>query len=462
MAVKAKKVNEIQDGIADKDSLEVFTDKNGKMFKRSALGRQDYSFETDDIKLPIPRQCPSIVHVDGNLAGIGHDLPVSAVLSYSDESGNYFKIPIQIELQGASSLGYPKKNYSIDLLTQNGDDEYKIKFGHWAAMDGFHLKANWTDATHAVNICTARLIEQAYQTRPVSQRYPWSKSPEEGGTSLKDYRSTGAMGHIDGFAIELYLNGSFNGLYTWNIGKKKENYLQDKDNPLEIHMESNTSPLDSTYNPAWWSIRNPKTVTPDVLASINRFFNWKASVHGNSAAFGEQWQGYISQPFALDYYLFLWMLRIEDIPSKNVHIVTYDGLLWYMQLYDLDSGMGGSWNGKTLWPPDDGVAYDDHWMTGKAWFWRDMFPSWLPALKQRYAELRSTVLHPDNVEKVLVDFTNTIPYDLYKRDAAKWPTIPSNTTVHYSVQYFADWYRARVALMDPQMDYTSGSQALLL
>lgn len=130
--------------------------------------------------------------------------PAKIEYIYKDEHWLQY---ITIALQGNSSLSYPKKNFNIVMY---GDDEtrttkHKTQFSGWEPYNKFTLKANYIDPTHGRNIISCRLFADAVKTR---QEVPDPRLLE-----------TPMMGMIDGFKIQLYINGYYQGMYTWNIAK---------------------------------------------------------------------------------------------------------------------------------------------------------------------------------------------------------------------------------------------------
>ena len=71
-------------------------------------------------------------------------------------------------------------------------------------------------------------------------------------------------------------------------------------------------------------------------------------------------------------------------------------------------------------------------------------------LKERYRELRKTVMSEDNVALLFRNFTGAISRPLLDEDNRKWPGIP-NTNAN-SINQILDWYRLRVAAIDAEVE----------
>ena len=476
MAVKAKKINELPDGTPDKDSWVPFSDKNGKVFRMPAFlgGGQDFTWE-DSAYIGRPNQTTATVNLIGDMTGIGKDLPVKMVMVYKDENGTTFTKNIEIEWQGGSSVGYPKKNYNIDLFNdKEGDDSFQIKFGDWPRLDSYTLKANWTDQTACRNVVVAQLANDIYCTRPLASRYPWSKpfdvdSPTA-DADVTPNRLTGATGVIDGFPIELKINGESQGLYTWNLPKNKDIFQLAKNEPLQIHL-MNGAPASfqiasPPYNPAYWEIKYPKSVTTDTTAAITRMLTFaKTATSDDFLAHAAE---YFDMKFLIDYFLMCYCFGLFDQVMKNTAFVTYDGSLWSLIPYDNDISFGCWYEWIEYKDPTFRIELDD---TG--WYQNPIFQNllicFLPDIKARYTELRDGPLDPNHVEKRLTDFANRIPVKLYQKDAELWSVAkyPSpggfhpNRIFNESVSRQADWFRERIELTDQRL-YAPTQTALLL
>jgi len=133
---------------------------------------------------------------------------------YESDSIN-FNSYARLKLQGASSLNYAKKNYNITLYKDSSySSKLKIDLG-WGEQSKYCLKANWIDKTHSRNIVTANIVAE------IQKEYNL-------------FINTPNYGLIDGFPIEIYINGDFLGLYTLNIPKDSWLFNIDEENPNNI------------------------------------------------------------------------------------------------------------------------------------------------------------------------------------------------------------------------------------
>lgn len=172
------------------------------------------------------------------------------------------QFPVDVDLQGNSSLSYPVKNYGMDIFDGEAWDvsravvskEYNmvlnvdkvVEYRPWPDWDSYHLKANYIDSSHCNNLIMAKLSEQVFRlpynwsdigdifpqtdpfknftvTRPDLVIDQYSRFP------VYPYRLA-----IDGFPFIMrgdYTNSNsewkekeFIGLYTWNMKQHRKLY----------------------------------------------------------------------------------------------------------------------------------------------------------------------------------------------------------------------------------------------
>ena len=106
-----------------------------------------------------------------------------------------------IKLQGNSTLYLPKKNYTVNLYSdENRNVRLNKEFKNWGFHNNFVLKADYNDILHARNVVGAKLW-----SRVVQSRSDYDTLPEE----LKNSPNHCA---IDGFPVRVYVNGTDNGV----------------------------------------------------------------------------------------------------------------------------------------------------------------------------------------------------------------------------------------------------------
>ena len=421
----------------------------------------DYS-NVKSFSLPFPRK---LVRVD--LTGVVWDNletkadEIEATMIYTDYDGSYFEKPILLSYQGSSSINYEKKNFVFDLLNKDGSS-CDIKIGNWAVMDSYNLKANYIDFTQIRNVVTSRLAFEAANARSFGKRFPWEATYNEDVTAVNYRFDDGARGVIDGFPMELYINGEYWGLYTFNIKKTRKNFLMKKKEETKIIMGAETQNDWTRYIPSQWDIKNPDPVTEATMEKVDRIFTWMKGVGDGSIDFESTYQDYWIKDEWIDYLIFMTVFYAPDCIHKNGIFCTWDGDRWAFKLYDLDTTWGLDWMGSRIIPqsltdifpdPDSNIANSMPWKVILH------SSSWMNDVKKRYTELRKTILSESYVQEKVSSLADIFGTQNYEKDAKRWPKIPSNGSPDIWNRYpgcytgtyqMLDWYQKRVALVDSQ------------
>lgn len=458
--IDTKKIIELPAGTPDKNSIGVFSDMNGKAYKFPLIGflrEQDYSFK-DSAIVPRPLQKFATVQLVGDMSGIGKDLPVEMIMSYKDEYGTSFSKPVSIEWQGNTSLSDPKKGYSFDLLNLDGS-EFKVKFGNWVQLESYHLKSNYSDVLGVRNIVIARVAHECMLTRPYQTAFPWSK-PFDFEAPVEDSKDTGARGCIDGFAIELFINGDSQGLYSWNLSRKRQNYNMDKDEILQILAsaeDANAFPLNPPYfTPSSWDFKNPKfdEIPPEVTDAMTRLLTFIQT--STQAEFNTDVSQYLDLDYLIDYYILSLVFLLYDNKTKNFVFASYDGLIFFPVLYDMDRSIGlrhDPPNYINIIPPSDwSDIYDPVW--DKQLLFVRLRDGFLNEVKIRYAELRKKILNYDHLLPMFKNMSDSYTFELYEKDIELWGGNSEHRGAGTSLGQVMSYIQGRLDLLDPQMDYT--------
>lgn len=340
------------------------------------------------------------LYFEGNIDGMYEKTDVRNIEFTYDDGEAVIKGYATLKVQGTSSLGYDKKNYTINLFSdETHGDKLKIDLG-WGEENKYCLKANWIDRTHARNIVTAKLVSQ------VQQKYGL----------LTDAPCNGA---IDGFPVEIYNNGYFHGLYTFNIPKDEWQFAMDGDNPDHIVLACEWHNDDGLFRAeatdfSTWSVEVGEE-SEETLAKLNRLLSFVAD--STDEEFVANFGDYLDLDALLNYYVLADFAYLPDNISKNLLIATYDGMKWYPSLYDLDTSWGADFHGEELYDYENEMVP----LNSSRLFRRleKLFPA---ELSQRYFELRQDLLTKEHIMEEFHVFRADIPWLTFVQDAAKWGT----------------------------------------
>ena len=371
------------------------------------------------------------VKADHTLSGI----PAENVdFKYTFDNGKVFSCKADVDYQGASSLGYIKKNLKMDLLDEMRES-VELRIGTWLPMDSFHFKANWVDSTHCRNIVAARVMEQIYLSR--GER-PWDAYNDYEDNDLLKRVETGAMGHIDGFPIEIYVNNEYIGLYTFNLNKHRSNFNMKKSNTNQIQIQMGVGMTWQTL-PVKWSameIRSPKSdsgneeftegVEPnagEVKTAIERFATFcNGATLATPTYTKDDFKDYLNIPFWIDFILFCDFTGNWDAYTNNTMMCTWDGLHWSPLVYDMDSVFGTQSGGA-----NDAYSIMNSPYNSSQSIITKIIEYFNDDLIKRYVELRANgIFSVGNLNKLVSDFMVNIGEAGYEKEQELWPNSPSN------------------------------------
>lgn len=357
---------------------------------------------------------PTCVKAVDELPKVYFDGDISEMYTKEDERKIYIKYNstdinfehfAKIKIQGTSSLGFEKKNYTITFYEDDTyDEKQKIDVGKgWGAQNKYCLKANWIDKTHSRNIVSARIASK------IQDKYGLLKETPNNGV-------------IDGFPIEVYSNNEFLGLYTWNIPKSDWMWGLDEDNPNNIALVGDgwTDSVAfkeeiTSFEEAQWKVEvgEENKETRDKFNRIINFVN-----NSSDEEFIRDFDLYLNKDATLNYIVMLYAIEGCDNYGKNMIMLTYNGNIWYPSLYDLDSTWG-TWSTGAL-----SESYNYVPDNAESRLLLRVINLFNKELADRWFELRKTDLSETSILNEFNTFINSIPKEVYEREQERWGEIP--------------------------------------
>ena len=420
-------------------------------FKSAGIKTDNPSDFSNDsyIELPIPRIAAQVKLYAPKLPTTKTD-DIEAEIEYIDKDGNYFKIKVILNAQGASSMRYKVKNMAFDTL-----DGRKIKFGDFPAQDSFHIKKYYIDAFRGQCIVGYWLTEQVYKSRPLGEQYPYEylqntiTKDEGNGIVSKDFFN-GAKCHPDGFPVVItWINSvtgeeNYMGVYTWNLKKSKEVYNMNKSNPNNIVLDGIIG-TDTLFGGSisWkdFEIRNPKslkdidgnkydgdnpkelsdtdTKSKAVKDNLERFSAACAAIASDKTK--ENFEKYfLVNPF-IDYVLLSQLLYNADGFRKNWIWCSWDGKRFTPTMYDLDSIFGQDTTGTSIIPNSTTLSLGDSIKPCNL-----LIELYNDVLIARYKYLRDNgIFSTENVVSLMEKWLDKVGYNNIKKDLDTYKDTPS-------------------------------------
>lgn len=372
-----------------------------------------------------------IFYLDGDVTGMTKDDKVNLTYRFGEQTGM-----CTCKWQGASSINFPKKNYTIAKLTP------AIDVG-WGMQKKYCLKAEYADASYARNIVSAKLWGETVKTRvPANAR-------------LSDLPNGGA---IDGFPIMLVINGEYQGLYNFNIPKDPWMFGMGSGSYEAIFTAEDTSDYtkfkavatkEEILSAQHWEIEYvPDEDNPDwAISSFNRMVQAVIDSTGNN--YRDTLQDYLDIESAIDYFILVGLLGGADNISHNNIVATYDGTKWFFTVYDLDWTFGAkNWN-TSFFPPDTSkVTFKNMQDINRVMHLIYTYDK--AALKARYWELREKVFSESNITDKIFTYLAPIPKAVMNEESNIWPSKPGTLTSNF--EQMINWYELRCKYLDKEIE----------
>lgn len=383
-----------------------------------------------------------------------------------EKYGASFNTGIQnnpVLIQGTSSLQYVRHNYTIYLKDEYGSDMYYNPYGEGSVADYvFCLKADYVESSHANNTGVAKFINDClYDTKTPMQ------------LENENCRTT-----INGFPIELYMNGEYLGIYNFNHDRYSyQSYGYDYvkyPNMLvyEINSNSNTSAgafyryganAESSANVSeieyykrdFKLIYGNRTTDSDTYSEIKSLVEWVSVAEYD--LFRETISEHFNKEFLFRYFLNVLFIGAVDSLGKNLKIFTVDGKVWYPQFYDLDTVLGIDNSGYLTIQPDVEIESGSY-NTSNSNLWSKVWDYFNTELKEEWAKMRQDRFTLDNLmEYIYNQQIAQIPAKMYNDDAqVKYLEFGSLYTYccHGNKEHqIRRWLRERIAYVDSMLGY---------
>ena len=326
----------------------------------------------------------------------------------------------------------------------------------------FCLKADYVESSHANNTGVAKFINDClYDTKTPMQ------------LENENCRTT-----INGFPIELYVNGEYLGVYNFNHDRYSyQSYGYDYikyPNMLvyEINSNSNTSAgafyryganTESSANVSeieyykrdFKLIYGNRTTDSDTYSEVKSLVEWVSVAEYD--LFRETISEHFNKEFLFRYFLNVLFIGAVDSLGKNMKIFTVDGKVWYPQFYDLDTVLGIDNSGYLTIQPDVEIESGSY-NTSNSNLWSKVWNYFNTELKEEWAKMRQDRFTLDNLmEYIYNQQIAQIPAKMYNDDAqVKYLEFGSLYTYccHGNKEHqIRRWLRERIAYVDSMLGY---------
>lgn len=428
--------------------LDTTLTQSGKAADAKAVGDKIAEITGISLVEPADNDIPK-VYFTGTLPTSKTEEGERLMMHYISKTAD-FVYPVTLNVQGASSTSYPKKNFTLKPYKDSTyEKKQKLTFKNWPEMNKFVLKAHWIDHSHVRNVGTAKIWGKI-----VKSRSDYNSLPEE----LRNAPNNGAT---DGFTVKVFCNGVYQGLYEWIVPKDK---LFGQDSDIATHSilnsESNNQPTCAfaTTSPSMsgnWSEELQDSLSDDISNSFSNLIKFVAG--STDEDFVANAENYFDVQSVIDFDIFARVFCIVDNVCRNQIFFTYDGAKWYEGCWDVDAVLGLPPTTRGFFAYDTEfqkgyIAYKDSGVTNL--LYQRVETLFMDRFKSRYAELRSGVLSIENILDVYERLTDVITtYDgLLAEDYASTTGGGKFSGIPYAKENNIQQIRTFVSQRVPYMD----------
>lgn len=363
----------------------------------------------------------------------------------------------KFKVQGASSAGLPKKNYTLNL-----DQDFEA-FSGFGKQHKYVIKANYLDASQSLNVVNAKLWGKIrathYQVSDALQDNAGNYLTDNNGNHIiaetdPQLSIGGNYGAVDGFPIAVYINDQYWGLYSFNI--PKDDWM------AKMPSKAGYGIADAIWTPqgAFKATTNFKDQmelqfcgtkdTKWMQDSLNTLISACIAHYNKPEDFDKAVGPLIDFDSVYDYYIYSVLTGNVDGVYRNYLLQTFNGKKWYFAAYDMDESFGKSpQSGNYL--PAKSLGGNDFWHQETTFeniasnnrlfyqFWKFHKVE----LLSRTKDLIDDVMSTSKVDIEFINYSRAIPKLVLLHEFKLWPHMP-DTTVN-TVDRIGRWYLERVA-----------------
>lgn len=395
----------------------------------------------------MPNVMPKIF-IEGELPTDASDArtPTNVVVTYNHNNRNVFKVNAEMAIQGNWTVFENKKGYEFAFTNINGNAA-KIQFGDWIPCDEFHFKAYPNDSSFTRDITAMKLWYNIRKSRPFPESYIADFKGPQGPDGTREDLLNQAIFYTDGFPTEMYLNGTFFGIFVWRLKKERDNYMIDRDNPNHVFLDNEDEINWTTFDHADWKVRSPRVSgyqdagpinNPALMSKLNRWWGWFKGLDDGTVDYAATKDQFINEGSWVDAWISQQVTGHWDYQVNNMLLLSWDGLTLSVCFYDADQTWGWGNHGNTS---------GNIWWRSSFWM-QKLYPRMLPAIRERYTWLRQNgVITMNEIHRLFMLSGGFISRDAYVREYANWPPTQGGNGKH-TMRSSLLWAQNRLAQLD--------------
>lgn len=379
-------------------------------------------------------------------------------VTYSFPAYGVYGTVEKFKVQGASSVYYPKKNYTLTF-----DSSFEA-FKGYGKNKKYVIKANYNEPSQALNVVGARLWGSIRDTHNTADTGILNNN----GDLLVDDKGDrivaetdpqlsigGTYGAVDGFPIAVYINNQYWGLYTLNIPKddwmaKMPKKSENKYAIISTTWEPQGAFMQETNFDDQMELQFCSTESTNwAKDSINALIRAVMATYSSVTEFNQAVSPLLDIDSAIDYYIFSVLLNNSDGIIRNYLLECFDGIKWYFAAYDLDKTFGqrldtfdyiNADSNNSEWR-EHGVSFENITSANRLMY--QLWKFYKDEILNRTKALIDNTMSNSAVDTAFVNFVRHIPLKAYDAELDVWPYTP-NTSVD-NIDRIGRWYMQRTA-----------------
>lgn len=245
-------------------------------------------------------------------------------------SNNNFEYEgVEINVQGTSSVDFPRKNYKL---------KFPMKFSFYEGAvpeKTYTMKADYMESSHSHNTGNAIIMNNLSPAFPTQEENNSVRNAIYGFPIVIFNRPSEDSEELIYYGVFNFNNDKGNsdtiGLTTENAESWEfKNNISDRCNFKSGDFSSGVSDD--------FEARYPKDSTN--YTNLQRVVSWVASTKDDLDKFQNEFEQYFNKEFCLFYYVMMDVILAVDSRAKNMFLDTLDGNIWYPRWYDMDTAYG--------------------------------------------------------------------------------------------------------------------------
>ncbi len=372
-----------------------------------------------------------IINID-TIETIVDEPRVYAEFSLCESDGNFIQNGIGIEYRGGSSQAYSKKSLRIEFWNdQTGDDTENISLLNMRSDDDWNLQAMYIEPLRMrTKICFElwNKIDTLY----------YLEDEEE------------AINGVRQEYVELFISDEYRGIYALSerVDKKQLQLKKFKNGEIKGELYKGKNWGATTFydlpqydnNSEFWG--GFKYIYPGDTINWGNLYNFVDFViNTDSVDFYENYNNKFKIDNAVNYFIFLNLLRAMDNTGKNIFVAKYkkDEPYFYVP-WDLDATLGLFWDGSYSNTTNDLLA--------NYFFVRLVKDTiFTNRLKNRWNLLRENVISTNNIVEMFNNHYNYLNSNaVYDRELLAWNEY--NFNYNNDIEFLTNWLNARIFYLD--------------